>query len=176
MANFLTCIRLLLVVPVGWAFAFPEFITAQLLLVLIITAIVTDYFDGKVARATKTDTAGGQLFDHSTDFLFVTSGLSGAAIAGLISPILPLLIAIAFSQYILDSYFLFHQKQLRMSFLGRWNGIFYFAPLILISVYRLRLLADFQENMESIIDIVNYLLIISTIASIIDRALAPLRK
>jgi hypothetical protein len=32
------------------------------------------------------------------------------------------------------------------------------------------------EAIVEIIDIVNYLLIISTIASIIDRALAPLRK
>ena len=111
MANLLTAIRLLLIIPVAWAIANPEFIPASILLLLILIAIVTDYFDGIVARATNTTSARGQLFDHGTDFLFVTSGLSGAAFADVVSPVLPALIIIAFSQYVLDSYFLFHQKQ-----------------------------------------------------------------
>ena len=132
MANLLTGIRLLLVVPVAWALAFPNFMSAPLLLVLVAVGILTDYFDGIVARATNMAAAKGQLVDHCTDFFFVAVGLTGAANTGLVSPILPLLITIAFSQYVLDSYFLFNQKQLRMSFLGRWNGIFYFLPLIMI--------------------------------------------
>ncbi len=50
--------------------------------------------------------AGVCCFDHVTDFIFVTSGLAGLAIAGNISPLLPVLIAVAFSQYVLDSYFI----------------------------------------------------------------------
>ena len=176
MANTLTGIRLLLVVPVAWALAFPNFMSAPLLLVLITVGILTDYFDGIVARATNMVSAKRQLFDHCTDFFFVAAGLTGAANTGLVSPILPLLITIAFSQYVLDSYFLFNQKQLRMSFLGRWNGIFYFLPLIMISVSRLESVAEIQENIESIVALVNYLLIVSTVASIIDRGLAPLRE
>ena len=176
MANMLTGIRLLLVVPVAWALAFPNFMSAPLLLVLITVGILTDYFDGIVARAANMASAKGQLFDHCTDFFFVAAGLTGAANIGLVSPILPLLIAIAFSQYVLDSYFLFKQKQLRMSFLGRWNGIFYFLPLIMISVSRLESVAEIQENIESIVALVDYLLIVSTVASIIDRGLAPLRE
>jgi len=176
MANTLTGIRLLLVVPVAWALAFPNFMSAPLLLVLITVGILTDYFDGIVARATNMASAKGQLFDHWTDCCFVAAGLTGVANIGLVSPILPLLIAIAFSQYVLDSYFLFKQKQLRMSFLGRWNGIFYFLPLIMISVSRLESVAEIQENIESIVALVNYLLIVSTVASIIDRGLAPLRE
>ncbi|HAJ75009.1 MAG TPA: hypothetical protein DCM64_00990 [Gammaproteobacteria bacterium] len=176
MANLLTAIRLLLIIPVAWAIADPEFVPASILLLLILIAIVTDYFDGIVARASNTASARGQLFDHATDFLFVTSGLSGAAFAGVVSPVLPVLIFIAFSQYVLDSYFLFHQKQLRMSFLGRWNGIFYFLPLILIALSRLSLFVEIRQIMEFVIGIVSLMLIISTITSIIDRGLAPLRR
>ncbi|MDP6651313.1 MAG: CDP-alcohol phosphatidyltransferase family protein [Gammaproteobacteria bacterium] len=176
MANLLTAIRLLLIIPVAWAIANPEFIPASILLLLILIAIVTDYFDGIVARATNTTSARGQLFDHGTDFLFVTSGLSGAAFADVVSPVLPALIIIAFSQYVLDSYFLFHQKRLRMGFLGRWNGIFYFVPLILIALSRMSLLAEIRQITEFAIGIVSLMLIISTIASIIDRGLASLRR
>ena len=59
------------------------------------------------------------LFDHGTDFIFVTSRTvrtlhhrSDRA------SLLPLLIVVAFSQYVLDSYYLSKQKQLRMSFPG----------------------------------------------------------
>ncbi|MDA1369581.1 MAG: CDP-alcohol phosphatidyltransferase family protein [Proteobacteria bacterium] len=176
MANLLTGIRLLLIFPVAWAIAFPEFLSATILLLLIFIAIASDYFDGIVARATGTASASGQLFDHGTDFVFVTSSLAGAAFAGLISPLLPVLIVVAFSQYVLDSYFLFHQKQLRMSFLGRWNGIFYFVPLLCIAASRLGFLAEFQEMSHFGIHLLSQLLIISTIASIIDRSMAPLRK
>lgn len=176
MANLLTGTRLLLIFPVAWAFAFPEFLSATILLLLIFAAIATDYFDGIVARATGTASARGQLFDHGTDFVFVTSSLAGAAYAGLISPLLPVLIAVAFSQYVLDSYFLFHQKQLRMSLLGRWNGIFYFVPPLCIAASRLEIMAEFQEMSNFGIRLLSQLLIISTIASIIDRGLAPLRK
>ena len=50
------------------------------------------FFDGKVARAKNTASARGQLFDHSTDFIFVTSGLAGCAFSGLINPYLPVLL------------------------------------------------------------------------------------
>ena len=48
------------------------------------------------------------------------------------------LIVFAFSQYVADSYWLHRAKQLRMSFLGRWNGVLYFAPLLLIGVWELQ--------------------------------------
>ncbi len=174
MANLLTAIRLLLVVPVAWAIAVPDFIPALLLTLLLIVAIATDYFDGVVARATNTSSSTGQLFDHATDFLFVTSGLAAAAIAGLVMPLLPVLIVIAFSQYVLDSHFLYRQKNLHMSFLGRLNGIFYFLPLILIAASRLDPVAGFETMFLLFTKWLGYLLIGSTIASIVDRAIAPL--
>ena len=176
MANLLTAIRLLLLVPVAWGIAAPDFIPAMLLVALVIIAIATDYFDGIVARATKSSSPAGQLFDHSTDFLFVTSSLAAAAIAGLIIPLLPVLIIIAFSQYVLDSHFLYRQKNLHMSFLGRLNGIFYFLPIILITASRLDLLAAVEDLLLLCTVWLGYLLMASTVASILDRAIAPLHK
>jgi len=174
MANLLTAIRLLLVIPVAIAIANASLFTSWLLLALIIAAIASDYFDGKVARALKTASARGMLFDHGTDFIFVTTALLALSTIGLSSILLPLLIVVAFSQYVLDSYFLFKQKQLRMSFLGRWNGIFYFVPIVLVAASRLPAFEQVQDNFNLIIVYSNYALTVSTLASIVDRAIAPM--
>jgi|TARA_B110000459_G_scaffold182537_1_gene210795 phosphatidylglycerophosphate synthase len=174
MANLLTAIRLLLVIPVAMAIANASLFASWFLLALIAIAIASDYFDGKVARALKTASARGMLFDHGTDFIFVTIALFALSTIGLSSVLLPLLIVVAFSQYVLDSYFLFKQKQLRMSFLGRWNGIFYFAPIVLVATSRLPAFDQVQDNFNLIIVYSNYALTISTLASIVDRAIAPM--
>jgi phosphatidylglycerophosphate synthase len=174
MANLLTAIRLLLVIPVAMAIANASLFANWLLLVLVVIAIATDYFDGKVARVFKTVSARGMLFDHGTDFIFVTTALFALSTIGLSSVLLPLLIVVAFSQYVLDSYFLFKQKQLRMSFLGRWNGIFYFVPIVLVATSRLPAFEQAQNNFNLMIVYSNYALTISTLASIIDRAIAPM--
>jgi phosphatidylglycerophosphate synthase len=175
MANLLTGLRLLLVAPAALAFARAEFLSPILLVAVVMIAIVTDYFDGIVARRRNTASPRGQVFDHSADFLFVTSGLAGAAMAGHVTAALPILIVVAFSQYVLDSHFLYREKQLHMSLLGAWNGILYFVPLVLISVARLEFMAGAARAFSASILILSYLLLLSTVASIIDRALAPLR-
>ena len=175
MANLLTGLRLLLAVPAALAFAQPEFISAPLLLALMVLVIATDFLDGTVARRGGTASPRGQLFDHTTDFLFVTSGLAGAALAGRVPAALPILIAVAFTQYVLDSYLLHREKRLRMSFLGRWNGIFYFVPLVFIAVSRFDLGAGVGEGLSTLIVGVSYLLLFTTVASIVDRAVAPRR-
>lgn len=175
MANLLTAIRLLLAMPVALSITDPGLGPSWLLLALIILAISSDFFDGKIARALKTTSAKGMLFDHGTDFVLVTAALFALSTTGLSSILLPLLIVVAFSQYVLDSYFLFKQKQLRMSFLGRWNGILYFVPLLLFAAARVSLFADYQSLLQTAIMLISYGLIASTIASIFDRAIAPLR-
>ena len=172
-ANLLTALRLILALPAALAFAQPELMSPLLLLAIVITAIATDFADGVVARKTHTASPRGLLFDHTTDFLFVTSGLAGAAFAGLLSAALPLLVVVAFSQYVLDSYWLHRDKQLRMSFLGRWNGVLYFVPLVLIALSRFDIVLDFGQMLSILIKSLTYLLVLSTVASIIDRAIAP---
>ena len=174
MANLLTALRLLLVIPVAMAIVDSSLLANWFLLVLIIIAIATDYFDGKVARALKTASARGMLFDHGTDFIFVTVALFALSTIGLSSILLPLLIIVAFSQYVFDSYYLSKQKQLRMSFLGRWNGIFYFVPTVLVASSRLPVFEQTQAVFNLIIVYFNYALAVSTLASIVDRAIAPL--
>jgi phosphatidylglycerophosphate synthase len=174
MANLLTAIRLLLVIPVAMAVANASLFASWLLLALVVIAIASDYFDGKVARALKTASARGMLFDHGTDFIFVTTALFALSTIGLSSILLPLLIVVAFSQYVFDSYYLFKQKQLRMSFLGRWNGILYFVPIVLVASSRLSVFEQAQGIFNLIIVYFNYALIASTLASIVDRAIAPL--
>ncbi len=173
MANLLTAIRLLLVVPVAWSVAVEDLLPASVLLLLLTAAVVTDYFDGIVARAIGSASPKGMLFDHGTDFVFVTSGLAGAAWAGLLPWLLPVAIVVAFSQYVLDSYFLFRQKELRMSFLGRWNGILYFFPLFGICLARLVSNNGIAYLLSVLTEFLAYGLILSTIVSIIDRGMAP---
>ena len=174
MAHAITSLRLLAVLPAAWAFARAGSVPPWLLALLMTVAIVSDLTDGRVARRTGSASPQGMLFDHTTDCLFVTSGLAGAATAGLVPVALPVLVPIAFSQYVLDSYFLHRQRQLRMSALGRWNGIFYFAPLVMIAITALHLPA-----LSALAQLLTYpcaaLLAVSTVASIGDRALAPLR-
>jgi len=176
MANLLTGLRLLLIIPVSWGFAIPGALSPWLVFILILLAIATDLLDGIVARRLGTASARGMLFDHTTDFLFVTSGLAALAYIHIIPPFLPILIVIAFSQYVLDSYFLFRQKQLRMSFLGRWNGVLYFVPLVTYAVAALHMLPVFTEVLLQITTWTGYCLIVTTVASVVDRVLAPLRQ
>ncbi len=179
LAHCLTGIRLLLVVPTALAFARPGLVPPWVLLLFLLTAIASDVLDGKVARRHGTASAAGMMFDHGTDFLFVTASLAGAAYAGLVTPWLAPLIVIAFSQYVLDSRFLHRQKHLRMSFIGRWNGILYFVPLVVLALARLELPGLGQEALamlQGLLASVGYWfawgLVLSTGVSIVDRALA----
>ncbi len=175
MANLLTAIRLVLALPLAWSMAVPAFLPGVAMLAILIVAVLSDYYDGIVARTSGSVSPRGMLFDHGTDFLFVTGSLAGAAVTGIVHWILPALILVAFSQYVLDSYFLFRQKELRMSFLGRWNGIFYFVPLFGVALSRSIAIEQISNLLTLFTGLIAYALTISTGASIIDRAIAPFR-
>mgnify|MGYP002817615664 FL=1 len=177
-AHLLTGARLLAVAPVAVAFARPGILHPLLVADLILLAIVTDLLDGKVARRQGTASASGMLFDHVTDCLFVSAGLAGAALAARVPVLLPALIVVAFSQYVFDSYVLDRRKQLRMSAIGRWNGVFYFVPLCGVALVDLANLVPIPlaaTALESATLLVAYSLIASTLVSIIDRATASAR-
>ena len=173
MANLLTSLRLLLAFPAAAALAVEDLLPPPALACMLLAAIASDYLDGKIARARGTASARGQLFDHATDCLFVTACLAGAAMSGLAPWLLPPLVAGAFLQYVLDSRYLHRRKSLRMSFLGRWNGILYFVPLVLIATGRLFDAGAFQNLLYQGATMLSWLLVLSTIASIVDRVLAP---
>lgn len=171
LANVLTSMRLLLIVPLVALISNPVGYPGLLLTLILLVAIATDYFDGIVARKMGTASPAGQLFDHGTDFLFVSAGLFTAALMDMLTLWLPILIVVAFTQYVLDSYFLFRQKQLRMSFLGRWNGIFYFAPLVVLAGGQI-----IGAEIAPVLGGLAWLLVATTLASIVDRLLAPMRE
>jgi len=173
MANTLTAIRLVLVLPMAAALARPALLAPWVVALIIVLAIASDYLDGPIARRTGTASARGMFLDHATDCLFVTGGLTGAAAAGSITPILPALIPFAFGQYAVDSYVWSRRRQLRASFLGRWNGILYFVPLVVIAVARLSIASPVAAFLQLAVRVLGYLLAISTVASMIDRATTP---
>jgi phosphatidylglycerophosphate synthase len=169
-ANALTSVRLVLALPIAVALARPEWLAAGLVALLLAVALASDYFDGPVARRTGTASPSGMLFDHSTDCLFVTSGLIGAAVAGRVTPLLPVLVPLAFAQYVVDSYVWHRRRQLRVSSLGRWNGILYFVPIVLIASARLPFPAGFAALLNMAARALGYLLVASTLVSMVDRA------
>ena len=176
MANALTAVRLALALPLAFALARPDLLSPGVVALLIGLAIATDFLDGPVARRQGTASAAGMLFDHGTDCLFVTSGLTGAAIAGSITPILPALIPFAFGQYVFDSYVWHRQRQLRASYLGRWNGILYFVPIVLVAASRMPFPAGFASLLQLAARALAYLLAASTVVSMLDRATTPFRS
>ena len=128
MANALTAVRLLLVFPFAFFMAQGDQRSAIFALLAWVVALITDFLDGPIARRRGTVTAWSGTFDHTTDFLFVTSGLFAGALRGAFPWILPVLITAAFAQYVIDSYWIHRHTKLRGSKLGRYNGILYFVP------------------------------------------------
>ena len=61
-----------------------------------------------------------------------------------------------------------------MSAMGRWNGVFYFVPLVVIAGSRLELLSIVSSSLTTIARAIGYALVATTVVSIADRAVAPL--
>ncbi len=93
---------------------------------IVVCAVATDIVDGRIARRWQQVSPLGGLLDHGSDALFVTATLGALALGGLVPMLLPVLVAAAFTQYVLDSNAL-QGRPLRASFIGRNNGIAYFV-------------------------------------------------
>ncbi len=173
MAHALTAARLLLVIPLVFLMARGEPQDAALAALVLVVAIVTDVLDGVIARRRGTASAAGGVFDHTTDCLFVTAGLAAGASRGALPWVLPVLVAAAFTQYVVDSYWLHRGRSLRTSRLGRWNGILYFAPLVGDIVIRLGV-----SRLQPILTLLVWALVVSTIVSMGERlrAVTGLRR
>jgi phosphatidylglycerophosphate synthase len=169
MANALTAVRLLLVFPFAFYMARGDRRSAILALVAWVVALITDFLDGPIARRRGTVTAWSGTFDHTTDFLFVTSGLFAGALRGAFPWILPVLITAAFAQYVIDSYWIHrHTKlmhtRLRGSKLGRYNGMLYFVPTCMDILIRMGLMF-----LQPVLTILVWLLVVSTLVSMAQR-------
>ncbi|MEQ8659932.1 MAG: CDP-alcohol phosphatidyltransferase family protein [Gammaproteobacteria bacterium] len=121
--NALSVARGLLAAPLAWALATD---CARLGVPLFALAVASDLLDGRLARARGTTSRLGTLLDHGADACLVTALTATAAWHGLVPPLLPLLIASAFLQYVFDSR-AHAGAPLKGSRLGRWNGIAYYV-------------------------------------------------
>jgi len=164
MANALTAIRLVLLIPFAFFMARGDRRSAAIALTLWTVAVVTDFLDGSVARRRGTVTALSGAFDHTSDFLFVTAGISAGAWRGAFPWILPVLITAAFAQYVIDSYWVHRQTKLRGSKLGRYNGILYFAPSCMDALIRMGL-----RFLQLPLTVLSWLLVLSTLVSMAQR-------
>ena len=167
-SNALTALRFVSA-PVFWCALVADSIGSAC--VLFWLAVATDMADGRLARARGEVSAFGGLLDHAADASFVTLGLAALAMREVVPWALPLLVAAAFLQYVLDSKSL-AGRELRGSFLGRWNGILYFAPLG-IFVTREALGLDWPSDLS--IRRLALALVASTMLSMALRALTLLR-
>jgi cardiolipin synthase len=138
--------------------------------ILFWLAVVSDWVDGRLARARGESSALGALLDHGSDATLVVLGLMALAAAGQTPWPLPVLVAAAFLQYVLDSRALVGCP-LRASALGRWNGILYFVPIGII-VTRESLGLGFPADPQVVW--LGWALLLSTFVSMSDRAWAIL--
>jgi len=167
MANALSLGRGLLAVPFFIWMGSARVEAAGWAALALVLAIASDLLDGPIARRRGTASPLGGSLDHAADFGFVMAGLVAGCSRGVFPWVLPLAVAVAFAQYVIDSYWLHRAGQLRMSSLGRWNGILYFAPLVGDVATRLGL-----AFLEPLVSPVAWLLVGSTSLSIADRLLA----
>ncbi|MEM1229168.1 MAG: CDP-alcohol phosphatidyltransferase family protein [Pseudomonadota bacterium] len=122
-ANALTALRAALIAPCALAVHESQWLWAAL---AFTAAAVSDFYDGRLARARGESSALGGLFDHATDALFVAAVLLAASTHSSVTIVLVPLVLLAFAQYTLDSAVL-SGRALRGSLLGRVNGIGYFV-------------------------------------------------
>jgi len=163
MANLLSAARLALALPFAWLVLRAHPAAA----LLFAFAVASDLLDGPIARRAGAASPFGRLLDHGADFAFVSSGLFTAAWRGALPLLLPVAIAIAFTQYVFDSHLLHREPGLRMSRIGRWNGVLYFVPLGGVCLSDLGLPGlDIATRASA------WLLVATTALSIADRLLA----
>jgi phosphatidylglycerophosphate synthase len=164
MANALTAIRLLLVAPFAFFMAKGDMRSAIIAFVAWLVALATDFLDGPIARRRGTVSPLSGAFDHTSDFLFVVSGIFAGAFRGAFPWILPVCITAAFAQYAVDSYWFHRQLKFRGSKLGRYNGMLYFVPPIMDILVRLG-----TGFLQPLLTILVWVLVLSTLVSMGQR-------
>ena len=164
MANLVTAVRLLLVLPFAFFMARGDGRSAVFASLAMAAAIATDILDGPIARRRDAASTVGGTFDHTSDFLFVTCGLFAGALRGAFPWILPALITAAFGQYFIDSYWIHRQNALRRSQLGRYNGVLYFVPLCIDIFIRMGL-----HVLRPLLTLLVWMLVLSTLVSMGQR-------
>ena len=130
LAHLLTSVRLvltpvfLLVIEAGQHQ--PTLLKALAVVVLFLLICASDYYDGPVARALGVDSDLGKVLDNLADITFLLVTLTYLVLANVVPWWIPAAIALAFSQYTVDSWLLAGRRTdliLVSNPIGHWAGI-----------------------------------------------------
>ena len=103
--------------------------------IIAIVAAGSDFIDGRIARRLGVASGRGRWFDGIADVTFVLAALLSEAAAGAIPFYIPILIALSFSQYAVDSAVLgLGAAGPVRSRLGHWGGIINYALVITLAI------------------------------------------
>jgi phosphatidylglycerophosphate synthase len=161
-ANALTGLRLLAAPALATAICAGH---AGAALAIYALAVASDFADGWVARRYDEASPLGGFMDHAVDAVFVSTGCAALALRGVLPAPLPVLIALAFTQYAVDSR-VGAQRPLRASSLGRWNGIAYY---VVVAVPVIRDALGLGWPSPGAVLALGWLLVASTGLSMADR-------
>jgi CDP-diacylglycerol---glycerol-3-phosphate 3-phosphatidyltransferase len=103
-ADLCTLLRIVLAPLFAWSVVVAHHAASPLPFALYAAAAVSDFADGRLARAAGEGTSAGRLFDHGADALFLFPALVALAAVGRISPLLPAAATTAFTLYVLDGW------------------------------------------------------------------------
>jgi phosphatidylglycerophosphate synthase len=103
--------------------------------IVAIVATGSDFIDGRIARRLGVASGSGRWLDGIADVSFVLAALFCEATAGAIPFYIPILIAVSFSQYAIDSVVIGPPATGPIkSRLGHWGGIINYALVITLAI------------------------------------------
>jgi phosphatidylglycerophosphate synthase len=103
--------------------------------IVALAAAGSDFIDGRIARRLGVVSGGGRWLDGIADVTFVLAALFCEAAAGAIPFYIPILIALSFSQYVIDSIVIAQPAAGPVkSRLGHWGGIINYALVIALAI------------------------------------------
>ncbi len=103
--------------------------------IVAILAAGSDFIDGRIARRLGVASGRGRWLDAIADVTFVLAVIFCEAAAGAIPFYIPILIALSFSQYVIDSVVIGQRAAGPVrSRLGHWGGIINYALVITLAI------------------------------------------
>jgi phosphatidylglycerophosphate synthase len=103
--------------------------------IIAIVAAGSDFIDGRIARLLGVASGRGRWLDGIADVTFVLAAIFCEAAVGAIPFYIPILIALSFSQYVIDSVLLAQPTAGPVkSRLGHWGGIINYALVIALAI------------------------------------------
>jgi phosphatidylglycerophosphate synthase len=162
-ANALSASRFVL--SVLWLAAFVHgYRGPELFAPIALAAALSDLIDGPIARHLCSADQFGRWLDNIADLAFVLTALLCEAWAGAIPGYIPILIAVSFAQYAIDSILVSGASVPVRSRIGHWAGIVNYALVLLLA------LTNASEWSPILMRDVSPLLAVWYLCAIVERA------